>query len=706
MGPLKFSRMHYAHSISGRPEVEWQRLEDHLRQVAELAEVFAGPLGDGWGRLAGLWHDAGKFQGAFQKYIRQDADAHVKDRVDHSSVGAVLAREKKALTVPFVVAGHHAGLANRETLIVRLKATASLLMTARRDGLPAWIETERIPTPPDWLQTNESLSFWTRLLFSALVDADFLDTERFYAGGTARELGGRPDLAEMKRRLDDFVGKKSAGVVASPVNDMRARVLGAARVAAGQDPGIFTLTVPTGGGKTLTSLTFALDHAVRHGLRRVIVVIPYTSIIEQTAEEYRRALGRESVLEHHTNVEPKNETARNRLAAENWDAPLVVTTNVQFFESLFANRTSRCRKLHRILRSVVVFDEVQTFPPNLLAAVKYAIGELTEHYGVTALLCTATQPVLFPNAREIVSEPAREFEVVAERCEVAMPQSEEPVAWDGLAAELREHEQVMAIVHRRDDAQQLAELVGEDCLHLSARMCAEHRSAVLALVKDRLRRGERCRLVATQLVEAGVDVSFPDVYRAFAGADSLAQAAGRCNREGLGSGRLHVFMAPSKPPKGVLRTGAQLAQKMWKEGDLDLKSPETFTRYLRQLYRLTEQDAAGVMTAETGQDFKDVAERFRMIDESGEPVVAPYGEWERLVADVRNWGISRERMRPLQRLTVNLYAQEIRALESAGAVERIADTFWVIVPGFEVYTERFGFGWAGEPKLEPEHLIA
>jgi CRISPR-associated endonuclease/helicase Cas3 len=457
----------------------------------------------------------------------------------------------------------------------------------------------------------------------------------------------------------------------------------------------------------LSSLAFALDHAVQHGLERVIVVIPYTSIIEQTAQEYRRALGEDAVVEHHTNVDPDSETRQNRLASENWDAPVVVTTSVQFFESLYANRTSQCRKIHRIVRSVVVFDEVQTFPVHLLEAVRRVLRELATTYGSTVLLCTATKPELLEGAREIIPDPAREFAVVARRCEILMPSSNEPIGWENLASELRTHDQVMAIVHRRDDAQRLAQLVGGDCLHLSARMCAEHRSDVLAEVKRRLKAGERCRLVATQLVEAGVDVDFPEVFRAFAGADSLAQAAGRCNREGRGRGRLHVFNAPTKPPRGVLRTGLQIAQLMEAEGTLDLKSPETFDRYFARLYGVSEQDPRAVLTEERRQRFKTVAELFRMIEETGEPVVAPYGdEWVRRVKAIRYGGVTRLGMRGLQRFMVNLYAREIVALRNAGALERVADTFWAVVPGFPIYDNRWGFGWQGDPKVEPEYLIA
>lgn len=698
----------YAHSLAGRPVEEWQTLEEHLIATADLAEQFAAAFGPGWARIAGLWHDTGKYQRAFQTYIAKDPEAHVNERVDHSSVGALIAKERNAPLTAFAIAGHHGGLPDREKLLQRLQEKQSLLPDARAGGLPKWIEEAALPAYPAWLANDKfRISLWTRFLFSALVDADFLDTEKFYAGGQTRDFESRPRLAELKRRLDSFLDSKTRNAEPTPVNEMRARVLEACRRAAQLDRGAFTLTVPTGGGKTFSSLAFALDHAVTHRLARVIVVIPFTSIIEQTAEQYRDALGDDAIVEHHTNVDPDKETSLNRIASENWDAPIVITTSVQFFESLYANRPSRCRKLHNIAQSVVIFDEVQTFPVHLLQAVHNALNQLTAHYGVTALLCTATQPELIKHAREIVPDPAHEFSIVAGRCELIMPPSDDPIAWEILASELNTNKQVMAIVHRRDDAQQLAELVGGDCLHLSARMCAEHRSEVLAEVKRRLSAGESCRLVATQLVEAGVDVDFPEVYRAFAGADSLAQAAGRCNREGRGQGRLHIFNAPTKPPRGILQRALVVAQILKKQGLLDLKSPATFARFFNDLYKYSEQDSKRVMTAEMDQKFAEVARLFQMIEDAGQqPVVAPYGDWESRVAPIRRNGISRTAMRRIQRLMVNLYQQEIQKLTSAGALERVADTFWVVVPGFPIYDRRWGFGWKGEPRMEPEFLIA
>lgn len=709
---LEQSPKHFAHSLAGRPPEEWHGLQKHLTDTAELAESFAHTYAEGWGRLAGMWHDAGKYQRAFQLRIGADPDIHVNERVDHSTVGALIAKNR---ALSFVIAGHHGGLANSEALSARLMDTEKrdLLIQARKDGLPQSLEEQPQAAIPSWMRDagdSASFSMWTRFLFSALVDADFLDTERFYAGGVDRDLGARPNLAELKQRMDEYLSRKTAGAKQTPINEMRARVLSACREKAKAGPGVFTLTVPTGGGKTLASLAFALGHAVRNEKSRIIVVIPFTSIIEQTAAVYREALGDQAVIEHHSNVDPGKETPTKRLMSENWDAPVVVTTSVQFFESLFANRTSKCRKLHRIANSVVVFDEVQTFPVKLLAPVKYALRELTARYGATLVMCTATQPMLLDNAVEILpqleNDVESEFAVVRGRCEMLMPQTEDRVTWEALAEELRSHQRVMAIVHRRDDAQELAKLVGDCCLHLSARMCPIHRTAVLAEVKRRLQAGEPCRLVATQLVEAGVDIDFPEVYRAFAGADSMAQAAGRCNREGKGKGRLHIFMPPTQPPSGILRTAESIARAMWREHSLDLTAPATFRDYFSRLYGMAEQDGPGVMAAERSQRFADVADLFKMIPESGQAVVAPYGDWQVRVDAIRCNGISRDRMRRLQPVIVNLYQKEIDTLNAAGALERVADAFWTVNPGFPVYSPQWGFGWQGPLAAEPEGLIA
>lgn len=697
----------YAHSLKDAPQERWHELLSHLEGTAVRAELFASSFAAGWGRLAGLWHDAGKYQEAFQRRIEADPNAHCNERVDHSSVGALIARACRADPLAFVIAGHHGGLRDFEAVRERLGRSAGLLAEARRGGLPGSVENQAVPEPPSWVGGDKcKLALWTRFVFSALTDADFLDTERFYQG-VEREFGAPPTVATLRDRLDAFIDGFAGRVERSPVNAMRARVLADCRAAAEDPGGAFTLTVPTGGGKTLASLSFALRHAAKNGLRRVIVVIPYTSIIEQTAKVYRDVLGPDAIIEHHSSLDPDRETARNRLACENWDAPIIVTTSVQFFESLYSNRPSRCRKLHRVAESVVVFDEVQTFPPGLLAPIEHALGQLVLHYGVSAVFCTATQPALkLPGPREIVQNVGREFSAVADRCEVLLPATQAPVVWEALADELRAHESVLAIVHRRADAEQLAKYVGDECLHLSARMCAAHRSFVLGEVKARLRAGEPCRLVSTQLVEAGVNLDFPEVYRAMAGADALAQAAGRCNREGQrGTRSLHVFVAPTKPP-GDLRPAKQTAEGMWSEGLLNLKAPAMFYEYFRRLYSVLPNDP-GVLTAERELRFEESARLFRMIDDKGTySVVAPYGDAIERVAGVRD-GITRAGLRRLQPFLVNLYGQEIDQLLWAGALEQLDDRLYCTVVGFEgIYDQRFGFAWTGIPAAEPESLIA
>jgi CRISPR-associated endonuclease/helicase Cas3 len=584
-----------------------------------------------------------------------------------------------------------------------MAARNELLPAARRNGLPRPVEVQILPSRPAWLAgSGEAQAFWVRMLFSALVDADFLDTEAFYEQ-QSRSGDAFPDLTELKCSLDSYLDELASGSVASAMNTMRSRVLAACRKAAKTEPGAFTLTVPTGGGKTLASLAFALDHAVRLGKKRVIVVIPYTSIIEQTAAVYRQAIGRDdAVIEHHSSVDPAVESRENRLASENWDAPLVVTTSVQFFESLFANRSSRCRKLHNITDSVVVIDEVQTFPPGLRDPICHALNELVNHYGVTLLLSTATQPALrLTGTHEIFEDWSLEFEHASRRCRIQMPAGQEPTELPCIAEEMLQLPQVLAIVHRRDDAEELARLCGDECFHLSTRMCARHRSDRIAAIKRRLKAGEVCRVVSTQLIEAGVDVDFPVVYRAMAGADALAQAAGRCNREGrLEQGECRVFHAQTQPPRGILRTGLQTAQVMQAEGRLDLSRPETFREYFRRLYDVVTGDC-GVLLAERTFRFADSADLFHMIEEHGESVIAPYADGPTRVRDVQRQGLTRFSMRGLQPFAVSMFPQEIVRLREEGMIAELSSKLWYVLPGYEqIYDQRFGFGWRGSIGME------
>jgi CRISPR-associated endonuclease/helicase Cas3 len=551
----------YAHTLPDQPEERWERLEVHLQEVAELAGEFASAFGAGeWGEATGWWHDLGKYKPEFQARLRGS-----REQVEHAGIGAALAASKGGLgqALGFVVAGHHAGLANLaaqgetslRSLADRIRENTPHLERLR-STIPAALLDLALPAPPATLipsaagksaqeRARRRIDFWTRILFSALVDADRLATEAFYEPRKRDTIRAFEKIPALREQLDRHLARFNED---TEVNRIRARVLEACRSAAERDPGLFSLTVPTGGGKTLSSMAFALRHAERHGMRRVIVVIPYTTIIEQNARVYRDVFGAGNVVEHHSNIDEAGRLeeygeleVRRRLAAENWDAPVVVTTNVQFFESLFSNHPSRCRKLHNVARSVILIDEAQNVPTDYLDCVLEALRELTDGmYRCSVVLMTATQPALqrresLPAGLEGVTEIIEDPDALArslDRVTIRWPTADEPpTPLAALAEAITDHPQALAIVHLRRDARELAlHLPDGYRYHLSALMCPAHRTQTLITVRERLEQRLPCRLVSTQLIEAGVDIDFPVVYRALAGLDSLAQAAGRCNR--------------------------------------------------------------------------------------------------------------------------------------------------------------------------------
>ena len=704
------------------PKGGWVRheLQDHLNGVAKLASGFADCFGSGpWAELAGRVHDLGKFRKAFQAMIAAksgyDPEAHIEGlpgRVDHSTAGGVLAVDRlgpPGRIIAYLVAGHHAGLPDwkggQRGLDQRLSQRGLM-----EEALAAGGSAELCPGKPPPVPPGLDYALWIRLLFSCLVDADFLDTEAFMNPDQAGIRGGYPTLEKMKPLLNDHLDRLTATAPKSEVNRIRKEVLEQCLARADDPPGLFSLTVPTGGGKTLSSLAFALNHAVLNDLERIIYVIPYTSIIEQTADVFRGIFGRD-VIEHHSSLEPARETTQNRLASENWDGPLIVTTAVQFFESLFAVKPSRCRKLHNIVGSVVILDEAQLLPPGLLAPILHVLDQLRTHYRVSPVLCTATQPALdgmdsfdfklkgLKGRQEIMDDPGSLHERLR-RTRVKLPRDfKEPLEWTELAQQINQADQVLIVVNTRNQARELFGLLEpEGAFHLSAQMCGQHRSDVIDRIKARLQAGQTCRVVSTQLIECGVDLDFPVAFRALAGLDSIAQAAGRCNREGrLECGLVHVFIPSGTPPPGHLSQAVSATLEVLEDRPQDPLAPENFLNFFQHLYWSKGQeglDGGGIIgllapSAKAEFQFREAAKKFRMIDNQDQcSVVVAYGRGRELIEELRSHGPSRETFRQCQRHLVNIPEFMAKPMKDRGDLEEI-EGIWVQNSSL-IYDDRLG----------------
>ena len=721
---------HTADGPDGKPTgvAQWQLLKDHLRNVASLARRFAEPLGLAKeAELAGLLHDLGKYREEFQEYLRGERASSVETQ--HAIYGAAWAlTPHQQLGSVFAVAGHHAGLHDMSD------AQASATKPAILATLPELVrrfesELGKLPVPsgiPPHVTSNLSAEFYTRLLFSCLVDADRLDT----ACWPAKPLDDLSLDAELlQRSVEAERLRKQATNPESPLAELRNRIFDACLLAGSHPQGFFSLTVPTGGGKTLSGIAFALAHAKTHGLRRVIVVIPYLSIIEQNAAEYRRVLGDDVVLENHSSVKPRDdaseeEKSRLELVSENWDAPVIVTTSVQFLESLFDASPSRCRKLHRIARSVVIFDEVQTLPAHLLKPTFSVFRELATNYGVSFVFSSATQPAFRRSAalpdgfaadelREIAPEPPELFRRLR-RVNYHLPRADETLDWPELADRLAASPQVLCVVNLTRHAATLWEEVtrrlpaDERPIHLSAAMCPQHRLDLIQRIRERLVAGQPCRVVSTQLIEAGVDVDFPVVWRAMGPLDSIVQVAGRCNREGrLAAGAMHVFRpADHKLPPGVYRAAAdQAAITLAGLGGNASESLATeaglFARYFDSLYQVVNTDYARTGETSIQEDrallrFREVARKAKVIDDSGQPVIVASDNHGRkfaapLIEEIRNRQLplgqprfTRDDLRRLQRFMVNVHSHKFQQLEGMKQIRPL-------LPNLELYVLDDGF---------------
>ncbi|HET6398249.1 MAG TPA: CRISPR-associated helicase Cas3', partial [Candidatus Thermoplasmatota archaeon] len=665
----------------------WQPLEEHLVNTAEQAAASAATFGgEAVAYVAGLLHDVGKLDAAFKAYLERSLAGDHGRGPPHAIWGAALLRGRVAPAAEpalvLSILGHHAGLKDWST-------ACQIVDQHQIDHRDAMGEIARtlpdLVAPPGRRTHVQALrdcgprgapDLWIRFVFSSLVDADRLDARRHAEKGSGPYHEALPLLLQ---RLELAQRAKVAAAAPTTVNAVRREVYEQCLEAAQHPPGIFRLTVPTGGGKTRSGLAFALRHAVLHRKRRVFVVIPYTSIIDQNAQEYREILGERNVLEHHSQAEwaTNGETeyaSLQQVASESWDVPVVVTTTVQFFESLLGNHPTAVRKVHNIAQSVVILDEIQAFPPHLLAPTLHVLRDLVDHYGVTLVLSTATQPAFdalatigLPVGREIVADPAG---LARRLARVSYEYRASPIGWPALARLLRDERQALVIVNTRRQALDLVKALqsdGRSAKHLSTLLCPAHRQEVMAEVKDALASGKECLLVSTQIVEAGVDLDFPLVFRARAPLDRIVQAAGRCNREGRATrGRVVVFEPEeASAPAGPYRLGMGLAKSRLERSE-DLADPGVLEGYFRELLlELGREgiDTEGIQRMREALEFEQVAQAYRIIDQPTLPVIVPYRPEARALARAWQMNPTRSAWRALQPYVVNLYERDAATMK-------------------------------------------
>lgn len=695
-----------AHLEGGRE----QTVKEHLQGTAKLSAEFAKKFGkEEWGYCCGYLHDIGKYSVEFQHKIRENGN----ERIDHSTVGAKVCMETGGIypVMSYCIAGHHAGLPNygssqdggsEATIMGRMKKSLKDYSVYKDE-----IEIPKVTTVPiaygETKNPDFALSVFIRMLYSCLVDADFLDTEAFMKNGQIKRDAGE-SIEILFQKLEKYVAKWLLNKEIDTVNGRRTEILRNCLEAGKREKGLFRLTVPTGGGKTVASLAFALRHAVHNNMDRVIYVIPYTSIIEQNAQIFRSILGDENVLENHCNVDYGDSEEWNpmKLAAENWDKPVVVTTNVQFFESLFGNKSSKCRKLHNIANSVVIFDEVQMLPTDYLKPCVAMIEELVNSFEASVVLCTATQPALQPffqsgiPAYELCPRLEEQFRFFKR----TTFQNLDKISEEALIEKLSEEYQALCIVNTKKKAQVLYQaLKGQGVFHLSTSMYPKHRKRVLEEVRRCLNAGERCLVLSTSLVEAGVDLDFHSVYRQLAGVDSVIQAAGRCNREGkrsLEDSNVYVFQFEEQERILGQRKQIDAAKTLVSDGK-DISALETIEEYFSFLYHLksSELDKKNIMGQFKGIkcNFLKVAEDFKMIENDTKTVFIPVEEEAQdLLQQLKYQGFTKTSMRKAGQYSVTLYDDVIEKMKDAGMIELVAENIndFYELKDEERYTEEFG----------------
>lgn len=691
---------------------EIQTVKEHLVGTAELCSRFADSFGAGdLGKLCGMAHDIGKYSDGFQRRIKEDGP-----KVDHASAGAIECWKLRQPIASMCIMGHHGGIMNRGTkddspLENTFQGRLNRYKTNQKYDYSAWQNECILPTATTTYPTTLlPFSFSTRMLFSCLVDADFLDTANFM--GNPRE-GVTADWDKLNAQLDRYTEKWYPPQ--NELNATRCTILDKCKVeGCNASSSLYTLTVPTGGGKTVASLAFALRHARATGKDHIIYVIPYASIIDQTAKEFRNIFGDGTVLEHHSGIvyddEDENEQdpmiKKLKYATENWDMPIIVTTAVQFFDSLYSNLPSRCRKLHNIANSVIIFDEAQMLPLPYLRPCVYAISQLVQSYRATAVLCTATQPALGEifkvygqnTPTEICPQNLRNNDIFKRVCFGKLGK----LLKSELADRLNAHNQVLCIVNSRAAAKELYESLNEEGrYHLSTLMPPSERSKQLEKIRKALKNGMPCRVVSTSLIEAGVDVDFPTVYREISGLDSILQAAGRCNREGKrprDESEVFIFSSEWRAPQ-ILDTAIGVCRGILQTTD-DPSDERTISEYFntylptkgeeaQDTHRILEKLNASILP------FEDVAKEFSIIESSAVTVYVPTDESKPLIEQYRSGDISRSLMRKLGLYGVTVYHNQLEELVNTGDVEMLPGNVYVLV-NEKLYSEQTGLSLNAE----------
>lgn len=747
IGELKLQEDYIAH-VRKNDDGTWSvhSMSEHLQGTANLAKAFASKFDSSeWGKIAGQLHDAGKCRDKWQKYLKRksgyDETAHLEGihgKMPHAIHGASYAESRYGKTIGrifgYSIAGHHAGLPDwssaegegQSALNFQLQQVKTPDMADIELYFKDKVQLAPIASPPWKFNDGLDFSLWIRMMYSCLVDADFLDTESFMNNEQVQDRGNYLTMVELMERCNSFFAAMDKSAEDTPVNKIRRTIRNKCFEAATREQGVFTLSVPTGGGKTLSSLAFGINHAIKHKLDRIIYVIPYTSIIEQNADVFRSVLGNDQVVEHHSSLDEDDASPKSRLAAENWDAPIIVTTSVQFFESLFAAKSSRCRRLHNIANSVVVLDEAQLVPVDYLNPILETMRLLVENYKVTFVISTATQPAFgeksankhkragLKNMIEIMGDNDEVGSLYnsLKRVEVKFPDDLDCISsWEEITAELKELNQVLCVVSDRKSCRELHALMPEGTFHLSALMCGQHRSEIIERIKEKLKMKQPVRVISTQLVEAGVDMDFPVVYRALAGLDSIAQAAGRCNREGklAAKGRVIVFNPPKPASIGFLRKASDTTRSLVESVKGDPLAHAVFETYFAELYwKANSLDAKKIVGLLNNRGceffFRTAADRFRMIDDAlQKSILVRYGEGEKLIETLRIIGPNRSLMRKLQRYTVNIYNNDFAQMLRNRVIEQVHPNIFALASNDD-YSEVTGLQ-CGEVVFDPVKYI-